>query len=90
MQGRDDVDEAQCGEGPALPADREHQPGHDDGGGTIRATPSDRHAGATPLRWDLATERRIKAGDTHRMWPQRGPITAMSPRTVPSSALNTR
>ena len=60
---RDNVDKAQCREGSALPADREHQAGHDDGGGAVRTTASDRRAGATPLRWDLATERRVVAGD---------------------------
>ena len=63
VHGRDEVDEAQGGEGSACPADREHQPRHDDGGGAVRTTAGDRRAGATPLRWDLATERRGVAGD---------------------------
>ena len=63
MRGSDNVDEAKCGKGPALPADREHQPRYDDGGGAVRTAASDRGAGTTPLRWDLATERRVEAGD---------------------------
>ena len=63
VHGRDKVDEAQGCEGSALPADREHQARHDDRGGAVRTAASDRRAGATPLRWDLATERRGVAGD---------------------------
>ena len=63
VHGRDEVDEAQCGEGPALPADREHQPRHDDCGGAVRTPASDCRAGATPLRWCHGAERRGVAGD---------------------------
>ena len=45
------------------PRDCEHEARHDDGGGAVRTAAGDRRAGATPLRWDLATERRGEAGD---------------------------
>ena len=61
--GRDHVDEAQGGKGPACPADCEHEAGHNDGGGAVRTAASNCCAGASPLRWDLATERRGVAGD---------------------------
>ena len=62
MHGRDEVDEAQGGEGSALP-DREHQARHDDRGGAVRTAAGDRRAGATPLRWDRRAEGRGVAGD---------------------------
>jgi hypothetical protein len=63
VHGRDKVDQAQGCEGSALPADCEHEARHDNRGGAVRPTASHRRAGATPLRWDLATERRVEAGD---------------------------
>ena len=62
VHGRDKVDQAQGGKGSALP-DREHQAGHDNRGGAVRTTAGHRCAGAAPLRWHLATERRIEASD---------------------------
>ena len=56
MHGRDEVDEAQGGEGPAQP-DREHQASHDDRSGAVRTAASDRRAGAPPLRWDRGYEK---------------------------------
>src|SRR5829696_7450593 len=60
---RDEVDEPECRESSALPANRKHKASHDDRGGAVGTTASDRRAGAPPLRWDLATERRGVAGD---------------------------
>src|SRR5215207_6868359 len=81
VHGRDEIDEALGCEGSALPADREHKAGHDDRGSAVRPAASDRCAGTTPLRWRRGAKGRIKAGAAHRMWPQRGPITAMSPKS---------
>jgi hypothetical protein len=63
VRGGDDVDQPQCGEGSARPADRKHQAGHDDGGGAVRTAAGDRRAGAPPLRWRRGAKWRDEAVD---------------------------